>query len=193
MSDGGKRFIGGLQGKLRFEQSNNRIVGFDDANLMRLLLAATGQDFNFKIAPEGKDVRTATDDELIFNSDRNLFKIVDWGEVPITKPAVLDGQSATTSEQADHDLDYIPLVIAFIVIPSPQAVDSDIIKFFGSGITNANGFTSNGVNIVYHSDEQVTAGVDKITFSWTIHNKMGFGEPAMDCTIKYFLLTTTSR
>lgn len=101
-----------LNGKLTFEQDKNRIVGRDGDNLARLLVLANGNDFVMKVAAEGSDVLTAPDSELIFNSNNNLFKIVD-SDIASFAVGSLNAGDETTHTVA-HGQTGIPAIIAFV-------------------------------------------------------------------------------
>jgi hypothetical protein len=80
--------------------TNKAVMGFyGDAN-----------KFGFKVAKDGIDVLTAGPLELIFNSENNVFKIVDTAIVP--SPAFSPGTTQTTT--IPHGLDYGPLVVGFL-------------------------------------------------------------------------------
>ena len=93
-----------INGKLNFEQDNNRIVGRDANNLIRLLILANGIDFSMKISEDGVDVLEADPDQLIFNSDNNLFKIVYTDSALLTIPA-RSGSGPYTEGYVELDID----------------------------------------------------------------------------------------
>lgn len=105
----GQQVTDSINGKLTFEQDKNRIVGRDENNLIRLLILANGTDFAMKVAKDGYDATTATNDQLVFNSEQNVFKIVSKGTATIG--AV--GASAIGSTTITHGLGYIPAVLAY--------------------------------------------------------------------------------
>lgn len=109
LSTKGGKTTDSLNGKLNFEQDKNRIVGRDEDNLIRLLILADGNNFVIKITPEGVDALTATDDQFIFNSAQNVFKIVDSGVLTVDYLAG-SGQGITEYE---HGLGFIPGAIVY--------------------------------------------------------------------------------
>src|SRR5690606_17024445 len=113
-------------GKLDFEQSNNRILGRDENFLPRLLISAQNNQFRIRMSKDGANVLTATDLDLIFNSDNNLFKIIDSDEIELTMSQINNGNSGSTSETipVPDGVVGLPTVIAFVTFPSVQAVDS---------------------------------------------------------------------
>ena len=62
-----------------------------------------------KLSQEGSDVQSASDEELIWSSDFNLFKIVESGTVEV--PLASDG--TTSSVVVSHSQGVVPIVLAF--------------------------------------------------------------------------------
>lgn len=81
--------------------ANKAVLGFLDA---------TGK-FGFRVAQDNIDVFGATDDQLIFNSDNNLFKIVKSDPIYLNFTAS-GASSGSLQEEYDHDLGYVPKIIA---------------------------------------------------------------------------------
>lgn len=148
--------------------------------------------YGLKISRDGVDVLTASDDDLIFNSANNLFKIVDSGEVPLTMPTVVNGTSQSVSDSAPHTLGYSPLVVAFISYPSPGVPGSTYTRMFGSGTTQARSVSVSAVTIGYVSDEAVEATTTDVNFRWTVSNATGVTQAPIVATVKYYLLTETA-
>jgi hypothetical protein len=85
-----------------------------------------------KVAKEGYDARTARDDQLVFNSDQNVFKIVKSGQDNVGSASTINWTTIP------HNLGYVPAVIAFLNdvglspiashanIPLPTYADVDI-------------------------------------------------------------------
>lgn len=111
IASSGQQATDSLNGKLNFEQDKNRIIGRDENNLPRLLILADGSDFVMKVSKEGFDAVTADNDDLIFNSNQNVFKIVQT-EVA-TLPADATGPPYTSSVTVTHGLGYKPVVLAY--------------------------------------------------------------------------------
>lgn len=90
----------------------------DDTGQRRVLLGKGKDDFyGLKVSQPGFDVFEASDDELAFNSNNNVFKVVASGELEIPAFTVVipagtanDGVASVTYT---HDLGYIPSVMAF--------------------------------------------------------------------------------
>jgi hypothetical protein len=121
----GQQAMETANGKLRFEEGKNRIVGRDAGNVARLLILADGDDFKMRVSKAGSDVLTAGNEQLVFNSDNNLFKILATDSITVTKPA----GERTGMASVQHGLAAPPLVIAFgnqagtsTLLPVPETV-----------------------------------------------------------------------
>jgi hypothetical protein len=83
------------QGTLVNDGNNDRILlGFQKDGF------GTGVDYGLKISKDGEDVKTASNDNLIFNSAQNVFKIVGAGTMTVNKA----GGSETGSDSIQHGL-----------------------------------------------------------------------------------------
>lgn len=99
-----------LNNTIRDLQAKERVQVFkDDEGVRRVLLGKSSNSFyGLKVSKPDIDVFSATDEQLVFNSEQNVFKIVDKGTIEIT----LDADTATAVEIA-HGLSYTPIVLAF--------------------------------------------------------------------------------
>lgn len=176
-----------LDGRLTFDQARNRILGRQADGLARLLLLADGLDFFLKISEDGIDVLNANDDQLIFNSNNNLFKIVDKGIATVPLGFNANGTSVSGSDNVTHSLGVEPLVLAWSVTTS----GGKILRNFPSSIVNAKSVNTTAVTIGYLRDEDMIVTNTDITFSITVSNSTGVAEPATDVNIMYFILTET--
>ena len=84
----------------------------DDTGTRRVLLGKGADGFyGLKVSQEGVDVFSAANDDLVFNSDQNVFKIVSSGT------SIIDATSATAgvaiSNTVAHNLGYIPAFQAY--------------------------------------------------------------------------------
>jgi hypothetical protein len=96
-------------------QGRERVQIFKDDQGVRRVLLGKGADgfYGLKVSQTGNDVYSAADDDLIFNSDQNMFKIVKTGTltVPQVNP-MLAGERYTASEA--HGLSYVPAFMGFV-------------------------------------------------------------------------------
>ena len=80
------------QGDTVGDGDNNRVlVGYQQDGF------GTGKDFGIKVSQDGKDVATASDDELVMSSAFNMFKIVQTGTIELPELAAA-GASVTESD-----------------------------------------------------------------------------------------------
>lgn len=113
----GQKVTDSINGKLTFEQDKNRIVGRDENNKARLLISASGDDFSMKIAKDGFDAITDGNDDLIFNSNQNVLKIVSSGTANATIPNPMASGSRVTVT-IPHGLGVKPAFQVYIQIPA---------------------------------------------------------------------------
>lgn len=99
---------------IREQQASQITQVFKDDTGTRRVLLGKGADgfYGLKVSEEGTDVYSAGDSELIFNSNNNVFKIVDEGTVIL--PDVSAGSSQMVSYT--HNLGFIPAVVSFVDI-----------------------------------------------------------------------------
>lgn len=121
VSSSGGPTTNALNGKLNFEQDKNRIIGRDDNNLGRLLIISDVDDFSMKVSKPTKEVIGADDDDLIFNSNQNVFKIVKAGVETVTTPTPLVANT-TYSKTYSHGLGYVPAFLGYVTLPASTNV-----------------------------------------------------------------------
>lgn len=159
----GQEMTDALSGKLTFEQDNNRIVGRDSANLVRLLVSATEGDFSFKVAKAGYDATIADDTQLVFNSNQNVLKVVDTGTVTLpghtSNPATGQYKLTQSSVTITHDLGYQPVVVA--TTEGGGLVPRTAYNSVGTGA-----FTMSSINVTV-TDTQVIFYLDGFGFNQT--------------------------
>lgn len=77
----------------------------------------TANKFGLRVAEDGVDVLIATDDQLIFNSEQNVFKIVYVGFINSAAASASNGGSGAGSDLQTvsyaHGLGYTPVVLAY--------------------------------------------------------------------------------
>ena len=123
----GKKSVDGIDGGLRFEQDNNRIIGRDENNIPSLIIDSDPiNGFEMKISKLGIDVTSATNDQLIFNSSQNVLKVVSTGTVTLPTYNVTSGAGWASSSVAippnavvTHNLGGIPMAFVFMKVTGP--------------------------------------------------------------------------
>jgi hypothetical protein len=100
--------------------SGNARIRVKDATTNRVLMGSIGSDpssatnpWGLKVSKAGFDVVTATDSQLIFNSQQNAFKIVATSTKVVT--AAFSGAAPYTAQQTvAHGLSFAPFVVASV-------------------------------------------------------------------------------
>jgi len=110
-----------LSGQVLIDQKNGQILFFPtEAGSDKPLIMAgnfVGRDgkttgAGLKVAKAGIDVRDATNEQLIFNSNQNVFKVVSSSTASNTPPNLAqDGNNTLTIA---HNLGYIPAATAYL-------------------------------------------------------------------------------
>lgn len=86
---------------------------YDDTNIKRMMSGKFPDgSIKIKLSQPTFDVATATDDQLIWSSDFNLFKIVSTGTVTIPGHAI--GEAFSDIDLA-HNLGFVPGILAYTV------------------------------------------------------------------------------
>lgn len=129
---------GFIQGKL----PNNLGYGFllyaaDGKVAIACYINSNGRPI-LKIAKDGFDALTATNDQLIFNSDQNVFKIVSTGIVQLITST--GGPSAVT---VNHGLGYVPAPLVYMEFPG-SATSRTPLPYIETG--------PSGIEVVYSID-----------------------------------------
>lgn len=82
----------------------------DDEGVNRIIIGRQPDaSYGIKMSKAGIDVTAATNEQLIFNSNQNVFKIVNTGTVTVNKAA----NETSANVFVSHGLSYAPMVIAF--------------------------------------------------------------------------------
>lgn len=91
----------------------------DDSGTRRVLMGRGGNGFyGFKVSQEGFDVYDATDSQLVFNSDNNIFKIISSGTATVTAPTSGFTGTTTITTTVAHGATGEPASIVFVENPS---------------------------------------------------------------------------
>ena len=105
------------QGQLDDQAFGLRVLDTSGVNIAQFGRFPDGSTA-LKIAKSGYDVTSALNDQLIFNSSQNIFKIVSSGTAITTNAtataAAANFASGSTTVTIAHGLSFIPTVIAFI-------------------------------------------------------------------------------
>jgi len=100
----------------QIESENRTKVIRDEDGIDRVIMGRYPDGkYGIKVSKPGVDVLTAEDDELIFNSNNNIFKIVETDTITLASPA---GTGTSSNVVVPHSLGYKPLVLAFVSFSS---------------------------------------------------------------------------
>lgn len=114
----GVQMIGGPN--LLSDSADTRILVKDSSNT-RVIMGRIGtgvNDYGLKVSRSGVDVTTATNDQLVFNSSQDVFKIVQTGTIVLSQGA-FTGTAGTYQEffgsaSQLHGLSYTPIVLSVL-------------------------------------------------------------------------------
>ncbi len=151
------------------DSPGRRILTQDDNQVNVVSMGNIGLDssgtqlWGLKVAQPGIDVTTATDSQLIFNSQQNVFKIVKTATLSVTTTAVAVGSSGSDSVSYTHNLGYTPAFVYYLDYTGP----------FSSAIYDPSSigtFTgASGANQYAGFIDQINASVDNQNFTVTIY------------------------
>lgn len=156
----------------------------DDSNTPRLLIGYQKDGFSngnvgVKLSQEGVDVSAATDDELIWSSDFNMFKIAYTGTVTITSAA------PSTTSQATVDLGATTLTKAPAFMAYTEFLFSgDLYSVQLPWSQTAAG----SVGVIIFANTRIASGnlkFDAYITNWT-------GAPTGDYEVKYYIFKETA-
>lgn len=173
-------------------------VGFRLQTTQGKGLAQLSRDINghasLKVAKEGYDASNASNDQLVFNSDQNIFKIVDSGTATIPGFTIgISDTSGTSSVDVMHNLGFPP---AFLAYATDQAGNlSQLPIWYGEVYT----FLFAGTVAINTPDGRIygVSKSDRVTFYSTLTNgDVGILDPSFQTMpakdIKYYLLQETA-
>jgi hypothetical protein len=167
---------------------------FKDATDRRVLLGRGKGDFyGLKVSKPGVDVYDATDSQLIFNSDQNVFKIVGEGtasDVGFTTTAFasnhnLQGGATTIT----HNLGFKPIVIAFLVNNDAGLTPLPYVANNYKGLSTP-GFVTQTIRIQSVTDTTFQIYRDQYVNAYSSGVDVLFTMPSN--TYKYYLLQETA-
>lgn len=152
MSSESSPMLSSQNGKIFLDQENEQLT-INDASNNHVALA--GKDSTgtvvFKVAKPGFNAITATNDQLIFNSSQNMFKIVKAGTITV----VVSGGTGTTV--VPHGLGYASAYDAYLTGLAGGAIFK--MPYYGS-------VTSLGV--FYVDTTNITASVTAADGTYTV-------------------------
>lgn len=166
-----------IQGKLP-EDIGYGFLMYDTEGLVVVAcyVDSTGQPI-LKVAQDGFDALTASDDELIFNSAQNIFKIAQTGTASID--ADFSGGAGGLTETITHGLGYVPAALVYRVedgsgnytsLPSPTA------------------FTTSGGNVLFNNWMSFSVNATELKINYRSGSASDWGV----INFKYYILQETA-
>lgn len=115
----GQNQVDTLSSKVRLEEGKGRLLAFDGSNNLGLFGYDDAGQVVVKIAKPGFDANSATDDQLIFNSNQNIFKITVTNTINHTLSNTSNIVPAGTQTlPIPHPFGYNPAFIVYIETPT---------------------------------------------------------------------------
>jgi hypothetical protein len=133
-----ERNLGIISDFMREQDGKNVVQVFKDDTGTRRVLLGRGKNgfYGLKVSQPGVDVYDAEDSQLVFNSQQNVFKIVqDPTTVPITAPA-----NTTNTTTIAHGLSYKPAVVAYLEAGIASGARTPLPTWTALTRDDANGF-----------------------------------------------------
>lgn len=159
----------------------------DDTGTRRVLLGKGADGFyGLKVSKGSYDVYSTDDENLIFNSNNNLFKIIDSGTVSIPSGTTPSASVEDYSVDVSHSLGFAPLVIAYTV------ESNDSLRLFGVLNIDSSTLTGGFVETQVMTDEEIFSTDTYVRFYVAHTNATGSGVDFLGRTIKYYILQETA-
>lgn len=175
----GQNLISTLGGEVQVDEGRGRVVIIEDnKTLMHFGLDNQGER-SIKVAKEGYDSLTATNDQLIFNSNQNTFKVAATGVIQI--PAVSSGIPGTpnvvTTSVNTGVLSATPLIGQAYIDIAGERLSIPWHNFDDSGIAN----------ILIDSSTQVVSGE-----VWLYISVKAYASGILDSPVRWYILQETA-
>ncbi len=172
-----------------YDQGNT--IYYDDSGIPNVLIGKrplTGIR-GFYVAKPGIDVTRASDDELIFNSQEDAFKIVNAGTATINVPN--SSNDFLAQVVVNHDLGYVPAYLAYIVPPAGYSsyVNESQLPFFSYILFDS----STGISAGWHINGKADVGsLTSTSITFTLSFVFNSSNNVGDWTFRYYLLQETA-
>lgn len=132
VSHKGNDSVSTLGGHVRLEEGQGRLVAYDGSNNLGLFGFDDAGKVVVKVAKEGFDANSASDDNLIFNSNQNIFKINTTGTVSINADTLNTAKAAVI----EHSLPQPPFVLVYVTTPFLGPNTLSLVPYYQFGNTN---------------------------------------------------------
>lgn len=159
--------------------------------------------FGLKVAEDGVDVLTADDDELLFNSEQNVFKVVQTNTHTVSYSfSSHSGSGFTIDNKTDtiaHNLGFVPAIVVFVEYAGgkfPVVNNTPL-----AGLSGGTGFTFGGGTGFAFAVTHASMSVDSTNLYLGISRWGNLGNGAYSASIdaesgsltyRYYLLQETA-
>lgn len=166
-------------------QNQQNIIVFDDTtNRVLIGYQTVLQQWGLFVSQPGVDVTMANADQLIFNSEQDVFKIIKSGSAVI--PACDIGN--TTSVTIDHNLGFAPAFLAYISYPAFESFPATIAALPTLSVQNT-GLDTGKVAILTDVENVTDTSMDFVT---QFNNINGYSGTIPESSVQYYLLQESS-
>jgi hypothetical protein len=160
-----------------------------DGTTNRIILGKQNDGtYGLRVSQAGIDVGTATNSQLIFNSDQNIFKIALSGTATLTVPNPVPASTTYTTTIA-HGLGIVPASLCFVNLPSSVAVtlpgQNTPLPYYN--VANGGGTTTITSFMILTRVDSTNLYID-----WKSNYAVGLADVDGDYIFKYYLLQETA-
>lgn len=191
VSYSGQNKVDTLSSKVRLEEGKGRLVAFNGQNNVGLFGYDDAGDIVVKVAKPGFDANSATDDQLIFNSNQNILKIITSNIVTIPAKNVSAGSFATDFITIPHGLPEPPLVQSSARV-TMFFLDSSLNVYDISGYTPLPYVATYPPQQIRDYSILTSVDEDNIYFGAFYSTEAGFSYNFPAIPIKYYILQETA-
>lgn len=140
-----------------------------------------------KVAKPNIEVSTARDDQLIFNSSQNMFKIIKTDTLNVTLTNVANTVSAgTQTTTIPHLLNYSPAFLVYITAPSGFVDGNALLQ-----LPHVSHNTITGLNYVF-TRFYATVDTSSLYIKWIHVSNTDYSPDVPAFTVRYYLLQETA-
>lgn len=175
LQSSGKDRIITNQGIIKLSKNDDNFIFFDGDKYRMVVGFDENNDPVVKISKPGFNVLEATDDQLIFNSSQNVFKIVDSGNTSLNAVVPVAGDSV--QKIIPHNLGYAPIPLVFIQLPGGYRQ-----------LPAPTGYHASGGDILFNSWVSAVTDADNLYIDFAGGSAANYGT----WNFKYYLLQETA-
>lgn len=166
----------------------------DDTGTRRVLLGKGKDDFyGLKVSQAGTDVYDGADEDMVFNSDNNIFKIVQSGTVSQTLSNTSNTVSGAAGDNPQefaiaHNLGYIPAFLVYVRAPADFFDGAVLFQLPHSTYINNDG----GSDGLYFTHFYAVVDDTNLTIKYDHRSNTDYSPSAPTFEVRYYLLQETA-